>query len=97
MTRTASSSRTCGRSRAGGQPRPAGSVLIGASTALLALLGAGCFYVSWWGQYLFIVAARAQQVPAMIQAGMLDAGMVILSGLSLGLARQGKRPGRSGR
>lgn len=44
-----------GRTR---QPRPAGAVLIGYSTALLALLGAGCFYVSWWGQYLFIFAAR---------------------------------------
>ena len=32
----------------------------------------------------------------MIQAGMLDAGMVILSGLSLGLARQGK-PSRAER
>ena len=74
----------------GRSPRPAGSVLVGASTVLLALLGAGCFYVSWWGQYLFIFAAKTQQVPAMIQAGMLDAGMVILSGLSLGLARQGK-------
>jgi hypothetical protein len=76
-----------GRNR---QSRPAGSVLIGISAGLLALLGAGCFYVSWWGQYLFIFAAKAQHVPAMIQAGMLDAGMVILSGLSLGLARQGK-------
>src|SRR6266536_124281 len=77
-------------------PRPAGSVLITASTALLAVLGAGCFYVSWWGQYLFIFAAKQQAVPAQIQAGMLDAGMVILSGLSLGLARQGK-PARAER
>ena len=44
-------------------PRPAGSVLITASTGLLALLGAGCFYVSWWAQYLFIFAAKAQAVP----------------------------------
>ena len=42
-------------------PRPAGSALITASTVLLAVLGAGCFYVSWWGQYLFIFAAKAQQ------------------------------------
>jgi hypothetical protein len=77
-------------------PRPAGSVLITASTVLLAVLGAGCFYVSWWGQYLFIFAAKQQAVPAQIQAGMLDAGMVILSGLSLGLARQGK-PSRAER
>ena len=54
------------RKIAGRQPHPAGSVLIGASTVLLALLGVGCFYVSWWGQYLFIFTAKAQQVPAMI-------------------------------
>ena len=76
--------------RIAGNERPPGSVLIAVSAGLLALLGAGCFYVSWWGQYLFIFAAKQQVVPAQIQAGMLDAGMVILSGLSLGLARQGK-------
>src|SRR5947207_2713601 len=41
-------------------PRPAGSVLVTASTVLLAVLGAGCFYVSWWGQYLFIFGAKQQ-------------------------------------
>jgi Protein of unknown function (DUF2637) len=82
--------------RVAGTERPPGSLLIGISTGLLALLGAGCFYVSWWGQYLFIFAAKQQAAPAQIQAGMLDAGMVILSGLSLGLARQGK-PSRAER
>jgi hypothetical protein len=82
--------------RIAGTEHPPGSVLITASTVLLAVLGAGCFYVSWWGQYLFIFAAKQQPVPAQIQAGMLDAGMVILSGLSLGLARQGK-PSRAER
>ena len=82
--------------RVAGAERTPGSLLIGISTGLLALLGAGCFYVSWWGQYLFIFAAKQQAVPAQIQAGMLDAGMVILSGLSLGLARQGK-PSRAER
>ena len=82
--------------RIAGAERTPGSLLIGISTGLLALLGAGCFYVSWWGQYLFIFAAKQQAVPAQIQAGMLDAGMVILSGLSLGLARQGK-PSRAER
>ena len=82
--------------RIAGAERTPGSLLIGISAGLLALLGAGCFYVSWWGQYLFIFAAKQQAVPAQIQAGMLDAGMVILSGLSLGLARQGK-PSRAER
>jgi hypothetical protein len=79
-----------------GRTRQPGSVLIGISTWLLALLGAGCFYVSWWGQYLFIFAAKHLHLASMIQAAMLDAGMVILSGLSLGLARQGK-PSRAER
>jgi hypothetical protein len=82
--------------RVAGNERPPGSVLIAVSAGLLALLGAGCFYVSWWGQYLFIFAAKQQAIPAQIQAGMLDAGMVILSGLSLGLAWQGK-PSRAER
>ena len=82
--------------RVAGAERTPGSLLIGMSAGLLALLGAGCFYVSWWGQYLFIFAAKQQAIPAQIQAGMLDAGMVILSGVSLGLARQGK-PSRAER
>ncbi len=77
-------------------PRTPGSVLIAASTVLLAILGGGCFYVSWWGQYLFIWAVKHQDSTAMVQAGLLDAGMIILSGLSLGLARQGK-PARAER
>jgi len=50
--------------RVAGAERPPGSLLIGIATGLLALLGAGCFYVSWWGQYLFIFAAKQQAVPA---------------------------------
>src|SRR5207249_4351807 len=51
-----------GRTRA---PRTPGSVLIAASTVLLAILGGGCFYVSWWGQYLFIWAVKHQDSTAM--------------------------------
>ena len=35
-----------------GTEREPGSLLVGWSTALLALLDAGLFYVSWWGQFL---------------------------------------------
>ena len=49
--------------RVAGAERTPGSLLIGISTGLLALLGAGCFYVSWWGQYLFIFAAKAPGGP----------------------------------
>ena len=76
--------------RLAGAERDPGSLLVAWSTALLALLDAGLFYVSWWGQYLFIFAARHQDIPAMIQAGMFDTGQVIFTGLSLGLARKGR-------
>jgi len=68
--------------RIAGTEREPGSLLVGWSTALLALLDAGLFYVSWWGQYLFIFGARHQDIPAMIQAGMFDTGQVIFTGLS---------------
>ena len=76
--------------RIAGTERDPGSLLVAWSTALLALLDAGLFYVSWWGQYLFIFAARHQDIPAMIEAGMFDTGQVIFTGLSLGLARKGR-------
>jgi hypothetical protein len=82
--------------RIAGTGRGPGSLLVGWSTALLALLDAGLFYVSWWGQYLFIVAARHQDAPAMIEAAMFDTGQVIFTGLSLGLARKG-RPSKTER
>ena len=68
--------------RIAGAEREPGSLLVGWSTALLALLDAGLFYVSWWGQYLFIFAARHQEIPSMIQAGMFDTG------------QEGQQPGR---
>ncbi len=44
--------------RIAGAEREPGSLLVGWSTALLAVLDAGLFYVSWWGQFLFVFAAR---------------------------------------
>ncbi|MGH3186580.1 MAG: hypothetical protein ACRDPY_21225 [Streptosporangiaceae bacterium] len=82
--------------RIAGTGRDPGSLLIGWSTVLLALLDAGLFYISWWGQYLFIYAARHQDAPAMIEAAMFDTGQVIFTGLSLGLARKG-RPAKTER
>jgi hypothetical protein len=77
------------RRLAGGE-RPPGSVLIAAATWLLAILDAGLLYVSFDAQYQYIFAVKNAKVPAMIEAAMLDAGMIILSALGIGLAMRGK-------
>jgi hypothetical protein len=79
-----------------GEPRPPGSVLIGFAGWLLVALAAGLFVVSFSGQYTYIFAARRQQLAAMIESAMFDAGMIIFALLALGLARAGK-PARTER
>jgi CBS domain-containing protein len=76
--------------RLAGRERPPGSVLIMAATWLLAVLDAGLLYVSFDAQYRYIFAVKDAKAPAMIEAAMLDAGMVILSALGIGLALRGK-------
>jgi hypothetical protein len=73
-----------------GKDRPPGSVVIAAATWLLVLLDAGLFYVSFDAQYKAIFTVKNASVPSMIEAAMLDAGMVILSALGIGLALRGK-------
>ena len=80
--------------RLGGSGRPPGSRVIAFATWLLALLGAGLMYVSFDAQYRFILAQKGDRGASLIEAAMLDAGMVILSALGVGLARAGK-PSRS--
>ena len=65
-------------------------MLIASATWLLAILDAGLLYVSFDAQYRYIFAVKNAQVPAMIEAAMLDAGMIILSALGIGLAMRGK-------
>jgi hypothetical protein len=65
-------------------------VVIAAATWLLVLLDAGLFYVSFDAQYQAIFAVKSASVPSVIEAAMLDAGMVILSALAIGLAMRGK-------
>jgi hypothetical protein len=67
-----------------------GSVLIGAGGWLLAVLGGGLLFVSFAGQFAYLLAARHQVAPSMVAALMFDAGMIIFSLLALGLARAGK-------
>jgi hypothetical protein len=76
--------------RLAGRDRPPGSVLVASATWLLALLDAGLLYVSFDAQYRYIFAVKNAKVPAMIEAAMLDAGMIILSALGIGLAMRGK-------
>ena len=73
--------------------RAPGSRVIAFATWLLALLGAGLMYVSFDAQYQFILAQKGVLGASMIEAAMLDAGMVILSALGIGLAQAGKPSG----
>jgi hypothetical protein len=76
--------------RLAGRERPPGSLLIASATCLLAILDAGLLYVSFDAQYRYIFAVKNAKVPAIIEAAMLDAGMIILSALGIGLAMRGK-------
>ena len=73
-----------------------GSRVIAFATWLLALLGAGLMYVSFDAQYQFILAQKDARAASLIEAAMLDAAMVILSALGIGLARAGSRRAASG-
>ena len=73
-----------------GSGRPPGSRVIAFATWLLALLSAGLMYVSFDAQYRFILTQKGDRGASLIEAAMLDAGMVILSALGVGLARAGK-------
>jgi Protein of unknown function (DUF2637) len=70
--------------------RGPGSGLIGAATILLALLGAGLFFVSFRGQFVYLFSARHEDTAAAIEAAMLDTGMIVFTMLALGLSRAGK-------
>ena len=76
--------------RLAGRERLPGSLLIASATCLLAILDAGLLYVSFDAQYRYIFAVKNAKVPAIIEAAMLDAGMIILSALGIGLAMAGK-------
>lgn len=73
--------------------RAPGIRVIAFATWLLALLGAGLMYVSFNAQYQFILAQKGARAASLIEAAMLDASMVILSALGIGLARAGKPSG----
>lgn len=67
-----------------------GSWLVASATWLLMLLDGGLFYVSFAAQYSFIYADKHNVSASLIEAASADAGLMIVSLLGLGLARQGK-------
>lgn len=77
------------RKLAGTPDRP-GRALINTAALGLGLLDAGLFAISLAAQYQYILRARHQSWPAIVEAAALDAGMIIFSLLALGLARAGQ-------
>jgi len=76
--------------RLAGLDRTPGSRVIAFATWLLVLLGAGLMYVSFQAQYTYIYAVKHVDTASAIEAAMLDAGMIVLSALGIGLALAGK-------
>jgi hypothetical protein len=76
--------------RLAGFDRTPGSRVIAFATWLLVFLGAGLMYVSFAAQYQYIFAVKQVDAASAIEAAMLDAGMIILSALGIGLALAGK-------
>jgi Protein of unknown function (DUF2637) len=85
-----------GMRRHTGTGRAPGSALIGAAAWLLALIGGAALYVSFSAQYAYILAVRHQETASVIEALLLDLGMIVFTLLALGLARAGQ-PARAER
>ena len=79
-----------------GTGRVPGSVLIAVAAWLLALTGGGALFVSFSAQYAYIVTVRRQDAASVIEALLLDLGMIVFTLLALGLSRAGK-PARAER
>jgi len=72
------------------KPRQPGWSLLKWSTRGLVILGAGVGFVSFAGQFAYIMRARHQHAASLIEALMFDVGMVIFTMLALALSMQGK-------
>lgn len=70
--------------------RRPGARLIWASTVGLAVLALATFYVSFRAQFTFMYAVKRQDLPALIEALIADAAMVVCSLLALGMACAGQ-------
>jgi|GEM_PF-1651782 len=88
-----------GASQAKGQPAVTnmrritadpGSAFVTAATAALGVQAAGLLYVSFAAQYAYVLREKpGQRAASVIEALMLDTGMIIFSFLALGLAKKG--------
>ena len=81
---------TSGAGRRAGTRRAPGSVLIAVAAWLLALTGGGALFVSFSAQYAYLVTVRRQDAASVIEALLLDLGMIVFPLLALGLSRAGK-------
>ena len=73
-----------------GTGRVPGSALIAVAAWLLALTGGGALFVSFSAQYAYLRAVRRQDAASVIEALLLDLGMITFTLLALGLARAGQ-------
>ena len=88
-----------GASHANGQPvmtnmrritADSGSAFVTAATVALAVQAVGLLYVSFAAQYAYVLREKpGQRAASVIEALMLDMGMIIFSFLALGLAKKG--------
>ena len=76
--------------RRGGTGHAPGSVLIAAAAWLLALIGGGALFVSFSAQYSYILAVRRQDAASVIEALLVDLGMIVFTLLALGLSWAGQ-------
>ena len=76
--------------RRAGTGRAPGSVLIAVAAWLLALTGGGALFVSFTAQYAYILTVRRQDAASVIEALLLDLGMIVFTLLALGLSRAGQ-------
>jgi hypothetical protein len=82
--------------RQAGIGRGPGSALIAMAAWLLALIGGGALFVSFSAQYTYILSVRRQDATSVIEALLLDLGMIVFTLLALGLSRAGQ-PARAER
>ena len=73
-----------------GTGRVSGSALIAVAAWLLALIGGGALFVSFSAQYTYILAVRHQDAASVIEALLVDLGMIVFTLLALGLSRAGQ-------
>jgi len=96
ITRDSGQHLPAGVRRRAGTGRAPGSAPIAVAAWLLAVTGGGALFVSFTAQYAYIRAVRRQEAASVIEALLLDLGMIVFTLLALGLSRAGQ-PARAER